>query len=229
MIRRLALLAWLLLPGAAPAAEAPAWREMGRLFTTPETRETLDRMRLQARQPPPPPPEESPAEQKAEEATPNPPQVTVKGMVQSNRGKKVVWLDGFNTMTGTLTDDQVRIRLEESRRQGVVFTLPADPDARHTLKPGQILDTRTNRVHEGYNPPHAPSLAIGQELPSEPETKTAEKPAAPPPPTPPQVQIQVPVQGASSLSTILNALKLVSPDAATALDKVQAEQGKSNK
>ncbi len=112
------------------------------LFTTPEQRERLDRIRAEAtaeelaREPEPEPEPEVAA------APEPPPRVHLRGFVRRSRGPSAVWVNSGNTLQGAAVGEG----LAAGRVEGatVVVTLPDGKQVR--LKPGQIWDPETGKV-----------------------------------------------------------------------------------
>lgn len=112
------------------------------LFTTPEQRDRLDRIRAEAtaeelaREPEPEP------EPAATAAPQSPPRVHLRGFVRRSKGPSAVWVNSGNTLHGTAVGDG----LAAGRVEGatVVVTLPDGKQVR--LKPGQIWDPDSGTV-----------------------------------------------------------------------------------
>lgn len=131
------LLLVLILPMVPPVpAAGPS------LFTTPEQRERLDRIRAEAtaeelaREPEPEP------EPQATAAPKSPPRVHLRGFVRRSKGPSAVWVNSGNT----LQDAAVGEGLAAGRVEGatVVINLPDGGQVR--LKPGQTWDTESGAV-----------------------------------------------------------------------------------
>lgn len=128
--------ALLLLGATAVPAAGP------RLFTTPEQRERLDRIRAEAtaeelaREPEPEP------EPAATTAPKPPPRVHLRGFVRRSNGPSAVWVNSGNTLQGTAVGEG----LTAGRVEGatVVVTLPGGKQVR--LKPGQTWDPESGTV-----------------------------------------------------------------------------------
>ncbi|WP_139150885.1 hypothetical protein [Halofilum ochraceum] len=112
------------------------------LFTTPEQRERLDRIRAEAtaeelaREPEPEP------EPAATAAPKPPPRVHLRGFVRRSKGPSAVWVNSGNTLQGTAVGEG----LAAGRVEGatVVVTLPDGKQVR--LKPGQTWDPESGEV-----------------------------------------------------------------------------------
>lgn len=144
-----------------PAGDSRAQSRIGRLFSSPEQRAELDRLREEAGAgevvaPAPDPP--------AREARPETGRETsalaaaLNGVIVRGDGHAVAWIDGIETPAGSSTpagahvaterapDGRLRIRLSLGRTTAV-------------LAPGQFVD-ESGRVHNGYARPSA-SVAAG--------------------------------------------------------------------
>ena len=112
------------------------------LFTTPEQREQLDRIRAEAtaeelaRAPEPEP------EPQAAPAPKPPPRVHLRGFVRRSNGPEAVWVNSGNTFQGSAVGED----LNAGRVEGgtVVVTLPDGKQVR--LKPGQTWDPDSGTV-----------------------------------------------------------------------------------
>lgn len=114
------------------------------LFTTPEQRERLDRIRAEAtaeelaREPEPEP---SP-ERGAAAAPQPPPRVHLRGFVRRSKGPSAVWVNSGNTLQGAAVGEGLAAGSVEGAT--VVVTLPDGQQVR--LKPGQIWDPESGKV-----------------------------------------------------------------------------------
>ena len=112
------------------------------LFTTPEQREQLDRIRAEAtaeelaREPEPEP------EPQAAPAPKPPPRVHLRGFVRRSNGPEAVWVNSGNTFQGSAVGDD----LNAGRINGgtVVVTLPGGKQV--LLKTGQTWDPESGTV-----------------------------------------------------------------------------------
>ena len=133
-----------------PVTDSYAEQRIGRLFSSPEQRIELDRMRND----PGPGVEAEPIVDRAgrdsrHEPAGNRPAhaVTVNGVVLRSDGHRVAWIDGVETVAGTTTPAGVRIEAQ-APGGGLRIRLP-DGRASAALKPGQVLDAN-GRVREVY-------------------------------------------------------------------------------
>ena len=123
---------------------APVFAAGPSLFTTPEQRERLDRIRAEAtaeelaREPEPEP------EPAAAAAPKPPPRVHLRGFVRRSKGPSAVWVNSGNTLQGTAVGEG----LTAGRVEGatVVVTLPDGKQVR--LKPGQVWDPESRTVED---------------------------------------------------------------------------------
>jgi len=113
------------LAAAAILPTAAAAQELGRLFFTPEQRQTLD-ARRKARVP------DKPAAAAA-------PQMRLDGYVKRSDGRSTVWVNGETT------DDAPRIPATTDGRLPVHV---GETGARVGLKPGETLDRGSNEVRD---------------------------------------------------------------------------------
>lgn len=122
---------------AHAAAEPPP---IGRLFTTPAERASLDRLRDAGGRAPEPAQVQGPAvtEAQAAPAPPPPPEpISVTGIVRRSDGTSVVWINGVPQT------DQAVSRTEGGTPAATVM-LPSGQRA--TLKAGQAVDVNTGAV-----------------------------------------------------------------------------------
>ena len=142
-----------------PATDSYAEQRIGRLFSSPEQRIELDRMRND----PGPGVEAEPIVDRAgldsrhESASHRPAHaVTVNGVVLRGDGHRVAWIDGVEIAAGTTTPAGVRIEAQ-APGGGLRIRLP-EGRASAVLKPGQALDAN-GRVREVYERRPANSAA----------------------------------------------------------------------
>ena len=157
MTARSILLSVLTLSMALLAAGPAVADSLGRLFTTPEERAQLQRLRLAPPEKPAPPPAAAPVAE-APPAPPEVPPVTVNGVVIRSRGESTAWVNGKNTYDGDLSADHVTVDTRDLRGTRVTVETPGHlPDV--GLKPGQTYHPETGRITELYTAPEnvAPS------------------------------------------------------------------------
>jgi hypothetical protein len=116
-----------LLPGIGSA------QEMGRLFLTPEQRETLD-ARRRAKVPDKP------------GAAPAAPVTRIDGYVQRSGGKSTIWVNGEAQAEGAA---QTNARIQPSSGGETSVTVPVGEDARSArARAGQTVDSATGEVRD---------------------------------------------------------------------------------
>jgi hypothetical protein len=119
----------------------------GRLFTTPEERAMLDRLR--AGKPDPKPPETAQTSSGAGSmAGPGKP-VRVDGVVRRSRGPSTVWVDGEALPAGGRTADGVQVR-PAGKAPGAVYLKVPNGERAVRLKPGQRYDPSRGVVTEAF-------------------------------------------------------------------------------
>lgn len=127
---------------AADPAQVP-----GRLFTTPEERAMLDRLR--AGNPAPKPRERERASRDTSTvAGPGRP-VRIDGVVRRSRGPSTVWVDGEALPAGGTTAGGLRVR-PASKAPGAVYLKAPDGGRAVRLKPGQRYDPSRGVVTEVF-------------------------------------------------------------------------------
>jgi hypothetical protein len=120
---------------------------LGRLFTTPQQRAVLERLRHA----PPPAPKPKVVEQPKVVVPPPPevPRITVNGVVIRSDGDSTAWVNGQSTGEGRDEIDSVQVNPRRIRGLAVPITTPSNlPDVR--LKPGQSYDPATGTVVDIY-------------------------------------------------------------------------------
>jgi len=136
--------------GVAPDAEA---QRLGRLFTTPEQRSTLDELRYQTQLERPEAEPEPKAVARVEEEQPQEPGVsrlTVNGIVRRSRGPGTVWVNGALVERGGLTAEGLTV--EDAGGANVHIRLPSGART-IALKPGQRIDVDSGAVLDSYEQP----------------------------------------------------------------------------
>ena len=143
---------------------ASGGQSLGRLFTTPQERATLNDIRYQSRfQTPEPEPEpEVEVVVPAGEPEPSGPVVsrlTVNGVVRRTGGPGTVWVNGDQVERGGVTREGVRVQGATRGARNVRLQLPSGASSVE-LKPGQEIDVASGAVLEAYEkaePGAAPS------------------------------------------------------------------------
>ena len=144
-----------------PTEDAYAQPRIGRLFSSPEQRIELDRLRddpglgaeAEAEAETEPAagrtgPESRPAPASSPPAFP----VTVNGVVLRSDGRRVAWVNGAETATGTTTPEGLRIDAAPGR--GLRIRWPGGRTSA-ALEPGQTIDAK-GRVRDAYERRAAP-------------------------------------------------------------------------
>ena len=156
----------LLLLSLFPTEDAYAQPRIGRLFSSPEQRIELDRLRddpgLGAEAETEPAagrtgPESRPAPASGPPAFP----VTVNGVVLRSDGRRVAWVNGAETATGTTTS--AGLRIDAAPGKGLRIRWPGGRTSA-ALEPGQTIDAK-GRVRDAYErraAPGAPEMPGGR-------------------------------------------------------------------
>ena len=151
-----------ILLGIPPVTDSLAQHRMGRLFSTPEQRVELDRLRndpgageeaapvVDATVPAPPPEPERGLPAFA---------VTVDGVVLRSDGHRVVWVNGVEAEVGGTTSSGVGIEGEPAPNGRLRIRLPAG-GKRVVLRSGQTIDVN-GRVRDAYERRSAASAPSG--------------------------------------------------------------------
>jgi hypothetical protein len=163
---------------AALAAGAVPADDIGRLFTTPAQRASLDELRDMARlQVETPQPQPAP---RAEPELPEPPAIerlTVDGVVRPSSGPGVVWINGDLVQRSGVTREGLQVELEGGQ-PGVRVRLPGSTGS-VALKPGQQVEVRSGTVLEPWERGSRPEGAGASATPeSHPVPPTVAAPAA---------------------------------------------------
>jgi hypothetical protein len=127
---------------AADPAQVP-----GRLFTTPEERAMLDRLR--AGKPAPKPHQADQVSRDTSTAAGSGKPVRIDGVVRRSRGPSTVWVDGEALPAGGVTAGGLRVR-PASKAPAAVYLKAPDGEPAVRLKPGQRYDPSRGVVTEAY-------------------------------------------------------------------------------
>ena len=136
-----------LLPAADPYAE----QRIGRLFSSPEQRMALDRMRNDPGfgKKAEPAADRTASGSLPESAGARPARaVTLDGVVLRSDGHRVAWIDGVERATGTTLPAGVRIEAQRTPGGSLYIRLPEGRTST-ALKPGQTIDAK-GRVRKVY-------------------------------------------------------------------------------
>lgn len=124
--------------------------ELGRLFTTPQERAALDKLRRDGPKlvapeevAPPVTPEPTP------EATPPRP-ITVNGLVRRSDGANTVWINGVNSLEGEFDSQGFQVDPRRIRGDRVTVTVSGQPVRSIQMKPGQTFDPTAGRMVDVY-------------------------------------------------------------------------------
>ncbi len=135
--------------GLGPSSPVSA-QQLGRLFTTPEQRSELNRLRA-----------EFDPNMKVEEAKPAPDlvftaprpsvnQVTVNGILFRSDGQDMSWVNGVAIRRGEVTREGLRVLPKNRTGGGVRIELPNDYFKPIDLKPGQKVDIVQGKILDAY-------------------------------------------------------------------------------
>ncbi len=120
--------------------------ELGRLFTTPEERNMLEKLRHEE------PMEVKPVEifieepvVEEEEVKPDIGGITINGLVYRKGGKSTAWINNSNTYEGDLSNQYLRISTENIEPENVQIEIP-ESVTKITLKVGETYDPNADKV-----------------------------------------------------------------------------------
>ena len=197
------------LPLPAPATDAHAQSRIGRLFSSPEQRVELDRLRDdtgsgEAREPVPvPDPVGRVSRPEPEHGSPAF-AVTLDGVVMRSDGHRVTWVNGVEIAAGGSTPAGVRVETEAVPGGGLrIRVLRGGTGA--ILAPGQSVD-QSGRVRDGYE---RQSTAVVAGTPDEDATLPAREvpsaaalvgPPRPDPPLLPASRVREPARGTQTVA-----------------------------
>lgn len=143
-VRNLVLLALL----TTPYAYAD---DLGRLFTTPDERATLEKLRHQK-----PVEEKAPEivfEEPEPEATEDKPAIggiTVNGLVYRKGGKSTAWINSANTFEGNFGNEYIQIDARDIKPDDVEIVIPVN-EKTIKLKTGETYDPEADQIFSsGY-------------------------------------------------------------------------------
>ena len=152
------------LPALLPLADAYAQSRIGRLFSSPEQRIELDRIRNDpdfGKEAKPVVDEPEPETESGPEPEPRRPAlaVTINGVVLRGGGHRVSWINGVETGAGTTSPAGVRIDAERAPDGRIRIRL-REGGTSADLEPGQTIDVAKGRVFEAYEPRPARDTAV---------------------------------------------------------------------
>lgn len=125
-----------------------ATEKLGRLFTTPQERNALERLRHQR------PVEivqpeikirEKPEAEKEEQ--PEIGGITVKGLVYRKNGKSTAWINNSNTYEGSPENQYIQIDAKNIDPDNVVIEIPLN-EKKVKLKTGETYNPEADQVHD---------------------------------------------------------------------------------
>ena len=130
------------LPPATLAAD-----DLGRLFTTPQQRQTLEKLRSQKPVEEIKIPEFTFAEPavEAEENKPVIGGITVNGLVYRKGGKSTAWINSANTYEGNFGNQYIQIDANNIKPEDVEILIPIN-ETKVKLKTGQTYDPETDQI-----------------------------------------------------------------------------------
>ena len=166
------------LPLLAPAGDARAQSRIGRLFSSPEQRAELDRLRedsgageVAAPAPDPPARESRPETERRTPAL----AATFNGIVVRSDGHRVAWIDGIETAAGGSTPAGIRIESERAP-DGRLRVRVSLGRTTAVLAPGQSIDA-DGTVRNAYDRrPAAVAVGMTGEGGSDTRTPRGERP-----------------------------------------------------
>lgn len=141
---------------------APMWlqgAELGRLFTTPQERAMLDRLRQEGPKPIAPEvvaPRVTP--EPISEMNPHQP-ITVNGLIRRSDGTNTIWVNGVNSLEGEYDSQGFQVDARRIRNGRVTVTVSGQPVPQVEMKPGQTFDPESGRVVDRYQVPKEASRA----------------------------------------------------------------------
>ena len=119
--------------------------DLGRLFTTPEQRQTLEKLRHQKPVVEIKEPEIMHAEPEVEEEKPVIGGITVNGLVYRENGNSTAWINNQNTFEGNLGNQYIQIDARNIKPEDVEIVIPLN-EARIKLKTGETYDPEMGQV-----------------------------------------------------------------------------------
>lgn len=131
-------------PVALPGAE------LGRLFTTPQERAALDKLRREGPKVVAPKEVALPVtpEQIPEAQPPQP--ITVNGLVRRSDGANTVWVNGVNSLEGEFDSQGFQVDTHRIRGDRVRVTVSGRPGQPIEMRPGQTFDPAAGRMGDVY-------------------------------------------------------------------------------
>lgn len=125
-----------------------AAERLGRLFTTPQERSTLEKLRHQKPVENIQPEVVFKKEPKEEEVQqPEIGGITVNGLVYRENGKSTAWVNNSNTYEGNLENQYIQIDTKNIDPDNVVIEIPST-DKEVKLKTGETYDPEAGQIHD---------------------------------------------------------------------------------
>jgi len=124
--------------------------ELGRLFTTPQERAALDKLRRAGPTPVAAPEQLAPPEQPEQTLKAQPQPITVNGLVRRSDGANTVWVNGVNSLEGEFDSQGFQVDTHLIRGNRVTVTVSGQPVQQIEMKPGQTFDPAAGRVVDVY-------------------------------------------------------------------------------
>ena len=119
--------------------------DLGRLFTTPQQRQTLEKLRSQKPVEEIKIPEFTFAERVVEEQKPVIGGITVNGLVYRKGGKSTAWINSANTYEGNFGNQYIQIDANNIKPEDVEILIPIN-ETKVKLKTGQTYDPETDQI-----------------------------------------------------------------------------------
>jgi len=124
--------------------------DLGRLFTTPQQRETLEKLRHQKLAEVITVPEITFEEPEVEEEKPIIGGITVNGLVYRKGGKSTAWINSENTFEGNFGNEYILIDTQNIKPDDVEIVIPVN-EKKVKLKTGDTYDPETDQIFSsGY-------------------------------------------------------------------------------
>jgi len=119
--------------------------DLGRLFTTPQQRQTLEKLRSQKPVEEIKIPEFTFAEPVVEEQKPVIGGITVNGLVYRKSGKSTAWINSANTYEGNFGNQYIQIDAHNINPDDVEILIPIN-ETKVKLKTGQTYDPEADQI-----------------------------------------------------------------------------------
>ena len=121
--------------------------DLGRLFTTPEQRSTLEKLRHQKPVQEITIPEIVLEGPEIEEEKPEIGGITVKGLVYRENGKSTAWVNSGNTYEGNLSNQYIQVDAKGINPDEVEIEIPLN-ETRVRLKSGETYNPESDEVKD---------------------------------------------------------------------------------